>query len=546
MFRETLGDVMNVRLSLKTKLILLCLFISSVAVAVGAISYFGTKVVVASYEQVANVAVPKSQNSDQMYLHYRGVRIALRTLGLPNLSKADADKAVKEVHYEIEQYELHDKKYHDTPFIAGEEELYKKVDIAWKAFKDVGINALKLHASGTAEDHERLLKIFLIDCPEKAEQFNVAIVALLDFHQKNSATWIANARDEVSVTNKTVILVICLGTILGLAIGTFFAIKLSQSIGNVTQTLSEGAEQVNGAADQIATSAHTLSESSTEQASALEETVASMEELTAMVKLNTDNAKQAAALSAQTRDVATDGEQKIQALISSIQAISNDSKKIADITSVIDDIAFQTNLLALNASVEAARAGEQGKGFAVVAEAVRNLAQRSAESAKSISALIGESVDRISTGARQAVESGEVLAEIVTAVKKVSDLNGEIATASDEQSHGISQISKAMNQMDQVTQQNAAASEESAAASEELSSQATSLRSSVQILGEIVGTVDVGSPAKMRAPAKAAYKAPAKPVVAKKASKKSEKSIASELIPFEDVDGRTVGTVKGF
>lgn len=533
---------MNVRLSLKTKLIALCLFISSVAIVVGAISFHGLGKVAASYEKVANTALPNMDYSDQMFLNYRKVRIELRTLGLPGLSKEQADNAIAGVMEAIGTYEEYNKKYTSVPFIEGEEVLYRKVDEAWQDFKKTGEQALKLYASGTPEDRQRLLDIFLIDCPAKAKAYTIAINALSEFLHKNGEQWTDEARKEASDTNKMVLLVIALGTLVGVSFGAYFAVKLSRSISDVTKSLAEGADQVNQASQQIATSAQTLSQSSTEQASSLEETVATMEELTAMVKLNTDNAKQAATLSAQTRDVATSGEQKIQGLIKSIEAISDDSKKIADITSVIDDIAFQTNLLALNASVEAARAGEQGKGFAVVAEAVRNLAQRSAESAKSISALISASVERIEKGADQATESGEVLSEIVNSVKKVSDLNGEIATASEEQSNGIAQISKAMNQMDQVTQENAAASEESAAASEELSSQAGSLRASVQHLSMIVGANgEDGTPERVVAKPAKSFKPSRKENV-----KFAEKSAASELIPFEDVGARTVGTVKGF
>lgn len=254
----------------------------------------------------------------------------------------------------------------------------------------------------------------------------------------------------------------------------------------VTHVLTESGEQINAASQQIAITSQTLSQSSTTQASSLEETVATMEEMTSMVKLNSNNSKEAASLAAKTRDVAEKGERDIQALIHAIESIATDSKEIEHITSVIDDIAFQTNLLALNAAVEAARAGEQGKGFAVVAEAVRSLAQRSAIAAKDIAKLIHQSVEKIENGSKQAKQGGMVLTEIVTSVRKVADLSNEIASASEEQSHGIGQIGKAMNQLDQVTQGNAAVSEESAAAAEELSAQSMVLKTSAVSLDLLV------------------------------------------------------------
>jgi methyl-accepting chemotaxis protein len=261
--------------------------------------------------------------------------------------------------------------------------------------------------------------------------------------------------------------------------------RISNRLKKLITELTDGAKQVADAADQIAKTSSTLSRSAANQAGSLEESVASVEELTATVKLNTDNAKQASVLANSARDLATVGEGEMKSLIEVIQKISSDSKQIAEISSVIDDIAFQTNLLALNAAVEAARAGEQGKGFAVVADAVRSLAQRSADSAKSINSLIENSVDRIDQSANQANHSGEVLNEIVNSIKKVSDLNHEIATASEEQSVGITQISRAMNQLDVVTQENAAASQDSATTAEELSAQSSMLLKSVTSLDNL-------------------------------------------------------------
>lgn len=292
--------------------------------------------------------------------------------------------------------------------------------------------------------------------------------------------------EEYNHARVLVILFSSVTILLSIIGATFVLISLSRVINKVITDLTGSSEQVSEASQQIASSSEQLSEASSEQAASLEETVATLEELTSMVKVNSDHARQAAQLSEATRNIANKGEEEMRHLMDSMATISQDSKKIEEIIVVIDDIAFQTNLLALNAAVEAARAGEQGKGFAVVAEAVRNLAQRSASAAKDITELIKGSVEKIENGSRQASQSGVVLGEILTSVKKVSDLNAEIATASSEQSNGISQISTAMNQLDQVTQVNAATSEEAAASAHELSAQSIQLLETVNTLKVII------------------------------------------------------------
>lgn len=275
---------------------------------------------------------------------------------------------------------------------------------------------------------------------------------------------------------------VAIALLFGLACAVVVLRSLSKSINRVIESLTGNSTQVTDASQQISVSSEQLAEASSEQAASLEETVATLEELTSMIRINSDNAKEAARLSGETSQVASRGDKEIHALMDSMQEISKDSRKIEEIINVIDDIAFQTNLLALNAAVEAARAGEQGKGFAVVAEAVRNLAQRSASAAKDINDLIKGSVEKIERGARQAEQSGRVLGEIVASAQKVSNLNAEISSASEEQSNGVTQISKAMNQLDQVTQVNAATSEEAAAAAQELSAQAKNLDGVVDLL----------------------------------------------------------------
>ncbi len=262
--------------------------------------------------------------------------------------------------------------------------------------------------------------------------------------------------------------------------------RTSTKLTSIASRIGDSSSQTAATSSQLSAASQQLSSSSTEAASSLEETVASLEELSSMVKLNAENAREAANLSQTSRESAQAGEAEIKALITAMGEIAQSSRKIEEIINVIDDIAFQTNLLALNAAVEAARAGEQGKGFAVVAEAVRTLAQRSADSAKDITSLIKESVSKIDHGSKAADQSGEVLKSIVASVKKVADLNHEIASASQEQSAGIGQISNAMNQLDQATQTNAAAAEEVSASSQEMSNQGEMLQSLVGDLTVII------------------------------------------------------------
>lgn len=235
-------------------------------------------------------------------------------------------------------------------------------------------------------------------------------------------------------------------------------------------------EAIAQAAGQVSAGNTDLSQRTEEQASSLEETASSMEEMTSTVKQNADNGQLANQLAAQARQVAEGGGHVVRDAVAAMGEINEGSKRIAEIISVIDEIAFQTNLLALNAAVEAARVGEQGRGFAVVAAEVRNLAGRSATAAKEIKALVQDSVDKVEDGSRLVNESGTRLEEIVSAVKKVADVIAEISAASMEQAAGIEQVNKAVMQMDQVTQQNASLVEEVSAASMSMSRQASEMQ----------------------------------------------------------------------
>lgn len=261
-----------------------------------------------------------------------------------------------------------------------------------------------------------------------------------------------------------------------------FAIKgMRDNLVGIVAQVRDGTETIATATGQIAAGSQDLSSRTEEQASSLEETASSMEQLTATVKQNAENARQANGLASSASDVATKGGSAVAEVVSTMGAINDSSKKIADIIGVIDGIAFQTNILALNAAVEAARAGEQGRGFAVVATEVRSLAQRSAAAAKEIKSLIDDSVDKVGLGARLVDQAGATMQEIVTSVRRVADIMGEIQAASDEQTAGIEQVNRAIAQMDEVTQQNASLVEESAAASEAMQEQAAGLASVVSV-----------------------------------------------------------------
>jgi methyl-accepting chemotaxis protein len=291
---------------------------------------------------------------------------------------------------------------------------------------------------------------------------------------------------------------------------------VNSAIDRIRQALLEmrtGAGEVSSAAEQLAAASEQMASGAQEQASSLEETSASLEELTATVKNNADSARQANQLAAGSRDAAERGGAVVSSAVGAMGEINASSRKIADIITTIDEIAFQTNLLALNAAVEAARAGEQGRGFAVVAAEVRNLAQRSAIAAKEIKALIQDSVGKVNTGSEMVTRSGNTLEEIVSSVKRVTDIVSEIAAASAEQAVGIEQVTRAMTEMDKVTQANSAHTEELSSTAQTLSQQATRMQELVARfrLGE-ERAQDLGQPrkrARRTAPAPSPVPAPA-------------------------------------
>jgi methyl-accepting chemotaxis protein len=299
--------------------------------------------------------------------------------------------------------------------------------------------------------------------------------------------------------------------------------KLVGTIGNVRS----GTELISTVSSEIATGSMDLSARTEQQAASLEETASSMEELTATVKQNADHAHQANKLAVSASEVAVKGGEVVSEVVGTMASINDSSKRIAEIIGVIDGIAFQTNILALNAAVEAARAGEQGRGFAVVASEVRSLAQRSAAAAKEIKALIDDSVEKVNAGTQLADKAGSTMNEVVTSVKRVTDIIGEIADASAEQTAGIEQVNQAIAAMDQATQQNAALVEESTAAAATMREQAANLTRVIS--GFIVSSQEAKPGAQIHLISSQGPKAP--PVKAAKAAPAAKASPAAAAAP---------------
>jgi methyl-accepting chemotaxis protein len=398
-----------------------------------------------------------------------------------------------------------------------EKDLFQKLMDMRKEYSAARDGVMKLKADGQAEEATKLLDEKFIPVANKYKEMAVELVELQRKYLDKKSAEIDAIRAS---SEKSLAALAAFAIAFGILCGWFLTVSIIRPLqhavaaarrvasGDLTGTIEvtskdesgellqalkdmndnllrivsqvrSGTETISTASNEIASGNLDLSARTEEQASSLEETASSMEELTSTVKQNAENARQANHLAITAADVAVKGGEVVAQVVDTMAAINDSSKKVVDIISVIDGIAFQTNILALNAAVEAARAGEQGRGFAVVATEVRTLAQRSAAAAKEIKALIGDSVSKVESGTELVDHAGKTMEQVVASIRRVTDIVSEISAASNEQSAGIEQVHQAITQMDQVTQQNAALVEEAAAASESMLDQSQQLSRAV-------------------------------------------------------------------
>ena len=491
--------------------------IVAMIIALGAIAFSQLGAIAAGEEQIATNNLPSIEMAAQIRSHLNSIRRAEARHVLASDDKAmDAIEAeIAGVRKQLVDLEPEAIRLFDSEFESKALSSYKIHRDAWYAEWEK-LRPISRKSGESLQAQELAAKTFNGDSQAKFDLALKDVQDLIDYNKKESdSVWTAGQQTigyaRIMVIG-AVIVVIVLAVVLALVISRAIARPIGEAVSvagaiangdmtiaihargsdetahllqalgrmraelvRVVSNVRQGSENVASASAEIAQGNQDLSARTESQASSLEETAASMEELSSQVKHNADNARQANQLASSASAVAVRGGEVVGRVVNTMKDINDSSRKIADIISVIDGIAFQTNILALNAAVEAARAGEQGRGFAVVATEVRALAGRSADAAKEIKSLINASVERVEQGTALVDEAGTTMTEVVTSIRRVSDLVGEISSASTEQAAGVAQVGEAVTQMDHATQQNAALVEQMAAAASSLKSQAGDL-----------------------------------------------------------------------
>ncbi|WP_374034592.1 methyl-accepting chemotaxis protein [Bdellovibrio bacteriovorus] len=467
--------------TLRKRLLFLCGGFIVVLMGVAVLSYVNSTTLMNQFDNVAKVQLPAVRNMTLADMMHDGLRsVVLASLLAAEGNEAENLKAIaQETEEKAGDFQRYLQALEELPLnestrraiVETKPEMERYIAQTRKIVGLAGTQGYRA-ALSELEDFNKSFKVL----EEKMEELGGLIEKDAErAHQSGAGLRTLN------------VVVAVLGVLFCLVGGMLVTQSLVSRMTRFAANIESSGDSLDETSAHLNRASQDLAQGATQSAASLEETVASLEELSGMVKLNSENAKTASSLSAESFAASKAGAESVQKLIASMETLKESSAAIRDVSQVIDDIAFQTNLLALNASVEAARAGEMGKGFAVVADAVRGLAQRSADSAKGISKMIEESVSRIHDGSKAAAESGEQLQKFLDSAKKVLEINNEIAGASHEQSRGITLISEAMNRLDQASQKNAQVAQDVAQTSDRMSQMSHGMQGLVSELKSLVG-----------------------------------------------------------
>jgi methyl-accepting chemotaxis protein len=516
------------KLGLKGKLIGAFGIILVFTATVGLVGTQALSKVSHNYSHVAKINLGNAISLGDMNQWSTQVTADLRQLGFPNLTPEQIEKYSKRVMDDINHYQAADKAYNDVEFVEGEEALYKVVNESWKHQRDTALQILDLAKKSDPASRSKLYDLIQGDFVKYDAENSEALDRLTHFQVDQSKTWVGNAEQAEHSATWFSFSLLAVAVASGLGIALILSQSITKRLNHVVSELSRGATQIAAASTELSHSSTELSSGTTQQASATQETAAAVQEMSAMIVRNTESSEKSKLLAQSSQASAEKGHGAVREMIGSMDEINQSNaeiftqieqsnreiseivtviNEIAGKTKVINDIVFQTKLLSFNASVEAARAGEHGKGFAVVAEEVGNLAQMSGRAAKEIGDLLNSSISKVEgivnstkskvaemtsdaqakveKGGETAKKCGEILQEIVSNVAEVTRMVGDIATASSEQSNGVTQIGQAMGQLDEATQQNAAAAQQTSKTAEQLASQAAEIKTMVAALMEI-------------------------------------------------------------
>ena len=487
------------KMSLSVKLIAGFVVVGLTTLAVGLVGISGLRQTSNSLLSLKETDIPAMLDLNQMQIYQERIDGDVNSLTSGFLSREQFDAQVAEIINFTTVRAANITSYDKIAHTQTEESLYKdfrqKLEIFSKLV-DTFVNLAK-DSKNKGLDESTYGKIlttayYQIEFRNAYDNVNQSLQTLSDYVNKYyGVEQVARAVSASVLMNTVILIVVGAGFLLALFLGFFLSRSITKPVIRIVDSLTNGADQIGNASNQLSVSAQQIASGATEQASGIEETTSSMEELASMVKQNVENAKEASLLAGKSSDASVQGSLQMDKMLIAMTEIGKSADNISSVIDVIDDIAFQTNMLALNAAVEAARAGEAGLGFAVVADEVKNLANRSAASAKETAQMIKTALQKTQEGQTLANQLAEVFKEITNNSKKVNEMTKEVETASRQQDAGIGQTNKAIIQLDTVVQQNAASSEETASAAEELKSQVDSLNEMVSELSILVmGTAE--------------------------------------------------------